>query len=139
LSDTIRALYLEPTIDSGAAGEIVSGHAMFEPRPGHQGAPGWVQGGLSATVLDFVCARLAKVALGSSIATATFDLRYRQPVLVDGGPYRVEGSTALPKSRTVRVEAAILSPVGHPLVEASGLFVAVIRDPVTGAAVTRDA
>lgn len=129
MSDTMRALYPEPVIDSGGPGTVVVGHATFSPRPGHQGAPGWVQGGLSATVLDFVCARLAKAALDSSIATATLDLRYRQPVLLDGGPYRVEGRTAEPKTRTVRVDAAILSPEGRPLVEASGLFVAVTRSP----------
>ncbi len=124
----IRALYPSVTITSGAAGTSVGGFAEFNPEPAHVGAPGWVQGGLSATVLDFVCARLASEALGSKVATGTLDLRYRQPVLVDGGPYNVVGETGHPRSRTVRVTAAILDANSRPLIEAAGLFVAVSRD-----------
>lgn len=120
----MRALY--PAVaTSGSVGSAVSGHADFHPQPEHVGAPGWVQGGLSSTVLDYVCARLASAALGMKVATGTLDLRYRQPVLLEGGPYRVEGSTEVPRSRTVRVSAAIHSPDGRPLVEAKGLFVGV--------------
>ncbi len=106
----------------------VSGSASYAPQREHTGAPGWVQGGLAATVLDFVSARIAKAALDSSVATGTLDVRYRQPLLIDGGPYEVVGSTETPRSRTVRVHASILSAEGRPLVEASGLFVAVTRD-----------
>ena len=106
---------------------MITGHATFHPQPEHVGAPGWVQGGLSATVLDFVAARIAKAALESRVATGTLDLRYRQPVLLDGGPYRVEGTAPVPRGRTVRVDAAILDAADRPLVEASGLFVAVER------------
>ncbi len=121
----MRALYPPVTVTSGAAGTPVVGHAEFHPDPAHVGAPGWVQGGLSATVLDFVCARLAAEALGSKVATGTLDLRYRQPVLLAGGPYRVAGQTEKPRSRTVRVSAAIIDANDRPLIEASGLFVAV--------------
>ena len=107
---------------------IVSGFTTYQPEREHTGAPGWVQGGLSATVLDFVSARIAKAALDSSVATGTLDLRYRQPVLIAGGPFRVEGVTEKRYSRTVRVNAAILDAEGVPLVESSGLFVAVVRD-----------
>lgn len=120
----VRALYPLVTT-TGEPGSVCSGEAMFEPQPEHAGAPGWVQGGLSATVLDFFCARLAGAALSMGVATATFDLRYRQPVLIDGGPYRVSGSSEQPRSKTVHVKGAILSADGHPLVEARGLFVGV--------------
>lgn len=118
------SLYPHVEIDGGA-GLVTTGRARFAPEPEHVGAPGWVQGGLSATVLDFVCARLASAALDMRTATGTFDLRYRQPVMLEGGPYVVEGSTEEPKSRSVRVHAAIVSPQGRPLVEASGLFVGI--------------
>ena len=124
----MRALYPPVTITDGTQGTAVTGFADFSPLPPHQGAPGWVQGGLSATVLDYVSARIAKAALGSPVATGTLDLRYRQPVLLDGGPYRVEGESDRPRSRTVRVRAAILASDGRPLVEANGFFVAVTRD-----------
>jgi acyl-coenzyme A thioesterase PaaI-like protein len=120
----MRALYPDVSTvvsDDGSA----SGAALFTPLPEHVGAPGWVQGGLSATVLDFVCARLASAAIEMKVATGTLDLRYRQPVLLDGGPYKVEGSTDRPRSRTVRVRSAILSAEGRPLIEANGLFIGV--------------
>lgn len=125
----MSALYpeLEVTTVSEEDG-TVTGVAHYTPEREHTGAPGWVQGGLSATVIDFVSARVAKAALNSSVATGTLDIRYRQPVLIDGGPYRVEGVTEKRYSRTVRVNTKILDAEGQPLVEASGLFVAVIRD-----------
>lgn len=120
----MRALY--PSVSSALAEDgSAEGQATFTPQPEHVGAPGWVQGGLSATVLDFVCARLASEALSMKVATGTLDLRYRQPVLLSGGPYVVSGRTEVPRSRSVRVRAAILSAEGRPLIEANGLFVGV--------------
>lgn len=123
----LRHLYPPVTIITGAGDGVVSGSASFEPQPEHAGAPEWVQGGLSATVLDYVSARVANAALSSKVATGTLDLRYRQPVRLDGGPYRVEGSAPITEGRTTRVRAAILSADGRPLVEASALFVAMER------------
>lgn len=136
----MRALYPLVTT-TGEPGGPCSGEAMFEPQPEHAGAPGWMQGGLSATVLDFFCARLAGAALSMGVATATLDLRYRQPVLIDGGPYRITGSTEQPRSKSVHVRGAILSADGHPLVEAQGLFVGVRpqRTPPIWAAPNEDA
>lgn len=118
----MRALYPTVTI-SGVAGDLVTGSAVFSPQPEHVGAPGWVQGGLSATVLDYICARVASAALSMKVATGTLDLRYRQPVLLDGGPYRLTAETDQPRSKSVRVRGAILSQEGRPLIEATGLFV----------------
>lgn len=123
----MSALYPDVAISVDASGEV-TGTASFSPQKEHTGAPGWVQGGLSATVLDFVSARIAGAALDSRIATGTLDLRYRQPVLIAGGPYDVRGSCTPSSSLTVRVRAAIMSPDGRPLVEADGLFIAVNRD-----------
>lgn len=125
----MRALYPSVTT-SGEPGLAVTGDALFDPQPEHVGAPGWVQGGLSAAVLDYFCARLGSAALGTKVATGTLDLRYRQPVLLDGGPYQLSGGTETPRSRSVRVRGAILSAEGRPLIEASGLFVGMaLRDP----------
>lgn len=126
----MSALYPDVDISIDADGRV-TGRALFAPEREHTGAPGWVQGGLSATVLDFVAARTAKATLDSSVATGTLDIRYRQPVLIEGGPYDVVSSCDSARSRTVRVQAAILSTDGRPLVEANGLFVGVTRDGPT--------
>ncbi len=100
----------------------------FEPQPEHRGNPGWLHGGLAATVLDHVCARAASAALGRRVVTGRLDLRYPQPVLLAGGPYRVEATAESPRAgigtkRMVRVEGAILDHDGKPMVEARSLFV----------------
>ncbi len=125
LRRVLSHLYPPVTVSSDNAARLVSGFATFTPQPEHAGAPEWMQGGLSATVLDYVAARIANQALSSKVATGTLDLRYRRPVLLTGGPYRVEGSAPIAGGRTTRVRAAILSSDGRPLVEASALFVAV--------------
>lgn len=121
----MRALH-PPVTTSGQPGLAVTGEALFDPQPEHVGAPGWVQGGLSATVLDYFCARLASTALSMRVATGTLDLRYRQPVLLAAGPYLVSGSTEQPRSKSVRVRGAILSAEGRPLIEANALFVGTV-------------
>lgn len=99
------------------------GVAVFEPEPEHRGNPGWLHGGLAATVLDHVLARTAAAALGQRVVTGTLDLRYPRPVLLDAGPYRVRAEAAPVRGRMVRVAGAILDPDGRPLVEARALFV----------------
>ena len=112
------ALHPEVTID----GRRVT--ARFEPQPEHRGNTGWLHGGMAATVLDHVCARAAAAALGQRVVTGTLDLRYPQPVPLDGGPYDVEAEAADPRGRMVRVTGAILDDTGRPMVEAKGLFIA---------------
>lgn len=98
--------------------------ALFEPQPEHRGNAGWLHGGLAATVLDHVCARAGAAALGRRVVTGTLDLRYPRPVLLAGGPYRVEATAEEPRGgRMVRVSGAILGHDGHPMVEARSLFV----------------
>ncbi|MDH3680752.1 MAG: PaaI family thioesterase [Acidimicrobiia bacterium] len=98
--------------------------AWFEPQPEHRGNPGWLHGGMAATVLDHVCARAGAAAIGSRVVTGTLDLRYPQAVALDGGPYRVVAEAAEPRGRTVRVTGAIVDGDGRPMVEAKAMFVA---------------
>lgn len=111
------ALHPEVTIDGRRA------TARFEPQPEHRGNPGWLHGGMAATVLDHVCARAAAAALGRKVVTGTLDLRYPQPIPLDGGPYLVEAEAAAARGRMVRVAGAILDAEGRPMVEAKALFV----------------
>lgn len=105
--------------------EIVGRTAVgsFEPQSEHRGNQGWLHGGMAATVLDHVCARAGSAALGQRVVTGRLDLRYRKPVLLAGGPYRVEATAEQPRGRMVRVSGAILDHDGRPMVEARSLFV----------------
>lgn len=110
---------LHPTI------EVVDGVASgsFEPQPEHRGNPGWLHGGMAATVLDHLCARTASAALGGvRVVTGTLDLRYPRPVVLDGGPYRLWAEHDRARGRMVRVRGAILGDDGKSLVEAKAMF-----------------
>lgn len=120
MSDVERVLMtLHPKVELVGSTAV----ARFEPQPEHRGNPGWLHGGMAATVLDHVCARAAAAALGRKVVTGRLDLRYPRPVLLDGGPYRVEASPEEPRERMVRVAGAILDSQGRPMVEARSLFV----------------
>ena len=110
---------LRPTV------EVVDGTsvARFFPQPEHRGNPGWLHGGMAATVLDHVLARCASRALGGRVVTGTLDLRYRQPVPLDGGPFVVEARAEPPRHRMVRVSGAIIDDRARALVEAKSMFV----------------
>lgn len=107
--------------------EIVDGVAVatYGPEPEHRGRPGWLHGGFAATILDHVCAGAASSALGRRVVTGRLDLRYPNPVPLDGGPYRVEATPEAPRGRMVRVAGHILDGDGRHLVEARSLFVAI--------------
>lgn len=112
-------------LDNAAAaadGQTI-GTALFHPQPEHRGNSGWLQGGLAATVLDHVCARVAAGALGQRVVTGTLDLRYPKPVLLADGPYRVRAVAEEPRHRMVRVRGELLDAAGEPMVEAKALFV----------------
>ena len=99
--------------------------ATFDPQPEHRGIPGLLHGGLAATVLDHVCARAAAAALGARVMTGRLDVRYRRPVALGNGPYRVDATVESARGRRARVRGAIRDGDGRPLVEAQALFLAV--------------
>ena len=119
-NDLTRVLLaLHPTLI--IEGRRASG--WFEPQPEHRGNPGWLHGGMAAVVLDHICARAATAALGERVVTGTLDLRYHQPVAIDGRRYRVEAEAAEPRGRLVKVTGAIVNADGRPMVDAKSLFV----------------
>lgn len=102
--------------------------AAFDPQPEHRGVPGWLHGGMAATVLDHVSARCAAAALGHRVVTGRLDLRYRHPVPLDGGPYQLWAEASAVRRRTVRVQAAIRSMSGAELVGSKALFTLLPED-----------
>lgn len=112
---------LHPTIT--VSGNVASG--LFHPQPEHRGNPGWLHGGMAATVLDHLCARTASSALGGvRVVTGTLDLRYPRPVSLDDGPYELWAEHDPARGRMVRVRGAIRGTDGKALVEAKAMFVA---------------
>lgn len=99
------------------------GVASYEPQPEHRGNSGWLHGGLAATVLDHVCARVAAAALHQRVVTGRLDLRYPRPVVLADGPFEVRAEHQAPRGRLVRVAGAIVDVKGRRLVEANALFV----------------
>lgn len=100
--------------------------ARFDPRPDQMGPPGYLHGGVAATVLDETMASLGWALDDVPCVTATLELRYRAGIAIDGGPVRVEAWRDRPEPRrSQKVKGRILLADGRVAVEASGLFVQV--------------
>ena len=100
--------------------------SVFRPGEGHTGRPGFIHGGLAATLLDETMAALSWATDRVHSVTATLSLRYRLPVPVDAGPLRMEAWYADGLARRVRkVHGRLLLADGTAAVEATGLFVRV--------------
>ena len=100
--------------------------AMFSPRPEHRGLPGFLHGGLAATVLDETMASVGYMLDNVHCVTATLELKYRKPVPLGRGELRVEGwRDDLRPGRRHRVHGRLLLPDGTIAVEATGIFISV--------------
>lgn len=98
--------------------------ARFDPKAGHRGPPGFLHGGIAATVLDETMASLGWALDDVPTVTATLELRYRKPVPLDGQPVRIEAWRDRAEARrTQRVKGRLLLADGTVAVEATGIFV----------------
>lgn len=93
---------------------------MFTPDPAHQGYGGVVHGGLVATVLDEVMARLVWEADGPA-ATARLEIRYRKP-MPTATPIEVRGRIVSQRGRRYETSAVARLADGTVLAEATGTF-----------------
>lgn len=97
--------------------------AVFRPRPEHEGPEGYLHGGIAALCLDETMARLGYALDGVHTVTAKLELKYRNPVPLDGEAVRVEAWRERPESRRVQqVRGRLLLADGRVAVEARGLF-----------------
>ena len=100
--------------------------AMFRPLTQHRGVPGFLHGGLAATVLDETMASLGFMLDGVHCVTATLDLKYRKPVPLANAELRIESwRDDLSPKRRHRVYGRLLLADGTVAVEASGIFISV--------------
>ncbi|MDQ3758071.1 MAG: PaaI family thioesterase [Actinomycetota bacterium] len=100
--------------------------ARFDPRPDHRGPPGFLHGGIAATVLDETMASVSWALEGTPSVTARLELRYRKGVPLDGSPVRIEAWREKDGPRRVhKVVGRIVLADESVAVEAGGLFVEV--------------
>ena len=98
--------------------------ARFEPKAGHRGPPGFLHGGIAATVLDETMASVGWAMDDVPCVTATLELKYRKPVPLDGRPVRIEAWRERAEPRKMqRVQGRLLLEDGTVCVEATGIFV----------------
>jgi acyl-coenzyme A thioesterase PaaI-like protein len=101
----------------------------FTPAPEHRGPPGYLHGGLAATVLDETMAGLGYALDGTYTLTGTLSLRFRVAIPIDGRPVRGEAWRLTDSPRRVhKVAGRLLLADGTVAVEATGLFVRVRPD-----------
>ena len=101
-------------------GSVVSFPVVTNAFEGH---PGYLHGGIIATLLDEAMSKAVR-ARGSSSMTRKMEVDYLRPVPSET-PLRLEGRIARNEPRKHWTEARILDEKGKLLAEAKGLFIEV--------------
>jgi uncharacterized protein (TIGR00369 family) len=86
-----------------------------------EGPPGYVHGGIIATILDEVMSKSVR-ARGLTAMTRHMEIDYLRPVR-SGEPIRLEGRLVRSEGRKHWTEARILDAEGRLLAEGKGLFI----------------
>jgi len=104
-------------------GDLIVGEATYTSI--HGGAPGFLHGGLVATVLDEVLGHVG-IAAGAIVVTSSLTIRYLKPTPLDQ-PLRAEGWLVRREGRSWHTAGRILAG-DRVTAEAEGVFVDVGRD-----------
>jgi uncharacterized protein (TIGR00369 family) len=91
------------------------------------GHPGYLHGGIIATLLDEAMSKAVR-AQGKTSMTRKIEIDYLRPV-PSGAPIRIEGRVVRNEPRKHWAEARVVSQQGTVLAEGKGLFIEV-RPPV---------
>ena len=94
-------------------------------RDTYEGPPGYVHGGIIATLLDEAMSKSVR-ARGIVAMTRRLEVEYLRPV-PSGSPVRLEGRVTRNEGRKHWVEAKILDDGGIALAEGKGLFIEIRR------------
>ncbi len=97
--------------------------ARFTPGPQHHGPPDTLHGGVAALLLDECMAALGHALDRIHTITGTLNIKYRQPVPLDGRVVRVEAWRDGDGRRATRVHGRIVTADDVVAVEATGLFI----------------
>jgi uncharacterized protein (TIGR00369 family) len=101
-------------------GSVVSFPIVASAFEGH---PGYLHGGIIATLLDEAMSKAVR-ATGSTSMTRNIEIDYLRPVPSET-PLRLEGRVVRNEPRKHWAEARILNENGRMLAEAKGLFIEV--------------
>jgi uncharacterized protein (TIGR00369 family) len=101
-------------------GSVVSLPAVPNAFDGH---PGYLHGGIIATLLDEAMSKAVRAQAGASM-TRKMEIEYLRPV-PSGMPLRLEGRVVRSEHRKHWAEARILNENGTVLAEGKGLFIEV--------------
>ncbi len=118
----------EPTNDAGlripffhdTAAEIVFADFTLDDR--FSGAPAYLHGGVTLTILDEAMAWAAIAIAGQWALTHTTSTTFDRPIKV-GSPYRVEGSITQIESDRIEAAAAVTDQGGRTRARAEATFV----------------
>ena len=95
------------------------------------GHPGYLHGGIIATLLDEAMSKAVR-ALGQSAMTRKMEVDYRRPV-PSNVQIRIEGRIVRSELRKHWAEASILNAQGTVLAHGKGLFIQVLpKQKITG-------
>jgi uncharacterized protein (TIGR00369 family) len=99
-------------------GSIVASPTVGASFEGH---PGFLHGGIIATLLDEAMSKSVRV-LGRSAMTRKLDVEYLRPV-PSGAPLRIEGRVVRSESRKHFAQARIFDAANTTLASGTGLFI----------------
>lgn len=117
-----EGLHLDFTIDA----EAVTTTANFELTEIHQGAPGFIHGGIIATLLDEAASKLNR-SLGVLAMTRHMEVDYLRPAPIRA-PLRVSGSHLRREGRKLFHESVLTAADGTVLARAKLLFIVIPDD-----------
>ena len=105
--------------------------ALFKPCEQHQGYPGRLHGGLSATILDETIGRAMNINQDEIWGvTVEFQVRYKKPVPLDQ-ELRVVGRITNQSRRLFEGTGEILLPDGEVAVEGHGKYIKLPLEQIT--------
>lgn len=95
----------------------------FDSPAGYEGYHGVIHGGIIATILDEV---MAKVILSKNLVAVTADMniRYRKPLPI-GKRVKATGFITLQKTRTLHTEASLTDEEGNIYAESKAVYIVV--------------
>lgn len=114
--DNTSGLHLEFQVASD--GSVVSMTAVSGAFDGH---PGYLHGGIIATLLDEAMSKAVR-AKGRPSVTRKLEVEYLRPV-PSGAPLRIEGHVVRDERHKHFAEASILNGEGRVLAQGKGLFI----------------